>query len=506
MANEVISARAMGGQMNIPLRDKVRSGLLWSAAQSWGMRLSSLLLFMIVARVLAPDQLGLFAAAMVVLSLFGMLSEQGLSEAVVQRSDITQEQMNAVFWVNVLVALLLVGIVWLAAPSLAQFMKIPELTAILRVASFSMPLSAASFGQVAMRRRMFSYRWLATTTLASTLVGIAVAAILLYVGFGVWSLVAQTLVGTSVATALMWSRPIWRLSRQVDFRGIRPLMAYGSSRLGTYLLDFANTRYIEIFLASTMGPAALAVYTVGLKLQQSLMQMFSSTILDVAHSGFSRLAGDRPGLIAAYNRSITVTATLVVPIFIGVAAVAPSLTVVLFGAKWASSAEVMRWMALLGAVQVLQFYNGTVYNAIGRPLIGLQFMVVKVILTFGALGMAREGGMTGLLHAYIFSQLATTPLSFYVVRRLVGVSLTELARRIWPMLVASCSLALASASMQAWLLSRQSPVLLVLLAAASAGAIAYLLVLQLIAPHVVRDTIHLLRPRRAIPEAGSAAP
>lgn len=490
--------------MNDSLRANVKVGLLWSAIQSWSVRVSSLLVFMLLARTLTPEQIGLYAAAMVVLGFLGMLSEQGLSEAVVQREHVTPAQMNAVFWLNMSTSLVIVGIVWLTAPRIAAIFNLPALTAVVQVSSLALPIYAATFGQMAMRKRTFGYRWIATVMVASNLVGTAVVLALVFAGFGVWSLVMQYLAGAATVAAMMWLKPVWHLTRRTDFRGIRPLMAYGSSRLGAYMLDFANTRYIEMFLASTMGPAGLAVYTVGLKLQQSLMQMFSATILDVAHSGFSRLAGDRPGLIAAYYKSIAVTATLIVPIFVGLAAVAPSLTVVLFGAKWASSAEVMRWMALLGAVQVLQFYNGTVFNAIGRPLIGLQFMIVKAILTFGALGMARDAGMTGLLHAYVFSQIATTPMSFYLMRRLVGVSLMELARRIWPMLVASSSLALAAVSIQALMQAYQRPLPLVLVAAASAGAIAYLLILRWVAPQVLRDTLDLLRPRRASSPATAA--
>lgn len=482
--------------MSSSLREKVRSGLLWSAIQSWCVRFSSLLLLMVVARVLSPEQLGLFAAAMVVLTFFSMLSEQGLSEAVVQREHISPEQLSAVFWLNLLVSIVLVVVVWVTAPQIAHLMNIAELAPILQIASLALPISAVTFGQMAVRRRTFGYRWIATTAMVSTAVGSIVLLTLLFAGWGVWSLVAQALTSSLVTAALMWMRPGWKLTRRVDFEGVRPLMVYGGNRLGTYLLDFANTRYVELFLASTLGPAALAVYTVGLKLYQALLQMLGSTVLDVAHSGFSRLANDRPGLIAAYYKSISLTATVAVPIFCMVAAVAPSLTVVLFGAKWHASAEVMRWMGLLGAVQVLQFYNGTVYNAIGRPSIGLKFMVVKVVLTFGALALARDSGMTGLLHAYVISQLATTPMSFYLVRRLIGVSLSELLRRIWPMLTSSALMVGAAVLSQEFLRAEGLPTLVVLIGSSLAGAVIYLASMQLIAPHVLRNTLALVRPRR----------
>ena len=493
--------------MTESLHTKVRRGIIWSAVQSWTVRFSALFVFMIIARVLDAHELGLFAAAAVVLTFFGMLAEQGLGEAVVQREHITPEQMNAVFWLNFGTAVLTVGVVWLTAPLIGSLMRIPEIVPILRVSSLALPVSAACFGQLAMRKRNFDYRPIATATLVSTVIGSVVVLVMVFAGAGVWSLVAQTLVAACVLCGWLWARPTWRLTRATDFQGARPLMGYGLSRLTTYLLDFGNTRYIELFLASTLGPAALAVYAVGLKLYQALMQMMSSTVLDVAHSGFSRLANDRDGLVAAYYKAIVLTATVAVPIFCMVAAVAPSLTVVLFGPKWHASAEVMRWMGALGAVQVLQFYNGTVYNAIGRPGIGLQFMVAKVVLTFGALAFVRDGGMSTLLHAYVASQLATAPASFFLVRRLIGMSISELARRIWPMLTGSALLMLAAVIVQSMLQAQGWPVYLVLAGSVAAGLIAYLALLGLAAPQVVRSTLALIVPKNppaAIPSTSTA--
>lgn len=481
--------------MNKSLHDKVRSGIIWSAIQNWGMRLSSLLLFMVIARLLSAEQLGLFAAATVVIGFFNMLSEQGLGEAVVQREHISPEQMNAVFWLNLCSATLIVVIVWFAAPHIAAMMKLNELTQILRVSSLTLPITASSFGQISMRKRNFSYKWIATTNLISTVVGIGVVLALVFAGFGVWGLVAQSLVATSIVAGLLWIRPAWKLTRHADFRGIRPLMSYGSIRLGTNLLEFANTRYIEIFLVSTLGPIALATYTVGLKLHQAMIQMLSSMILDVAHSGFSRLANDRPALINAYYKSITLTATVAVPAFFMVASIAPSLTIFLFSDKWVESSEVMRWMAILGAVQVLQFYNGTVYNAIGRPSIGLKFLIAKVFLTFGALAAFGDGGMTHLLYAYISSQLITTPASFYLVRRLIGLSLSEIWHRIWPMLACSAALIAAAISTQELLLNYNQPIPIVLLGSISAGAFLYVACLYIFAPRVFFETFNFIRPK-----------
>jgi len=476
---------------------KVRSGLIWSAVRHWGVRLSGLLLFMVMARLLTPAELGLFAAASVVLTFLNLLSDQGLTEAVVQRERISQEQLNAVFWMNLGVALLVVAALWGLAPAIASWMNLPPLEPVLRVSALSVPLTAATFGQMAMRRRQFSYQWIATSALTSTVVAGGVALAMAFAGYGVWSLVVQSLLAAGIASLMMWVRPVWRLTRPTDFAGVRPLVGYGANRLFTYLLDFANTRYIEIFLASSLGPAALGLYAVGVRVYQALMQALSSAILDVAHSGFSRLANDREALVRGYYNSMTATAATAVPIFCLVAAVAPSMTVVLFGQRWADSAEVMRWMCLLGAVQVLQFYNGTVFNAIGRPSLVLLLQVCKVLLTFGALVLVRDQGLRMLVYTYVASQLATTPLNFFLLRRILDVSMRRLWQKLWPF-VGACVVMVAVA----WACGMaahafRTPPILGLLASSVLGMASYFFFLRVVAYDALREAIAILRPRAA---------
>ena len=421
--------------MSTTLHSKVRSGLLWSVVQSWGVKLAALLLFMVLARVLGPHQMGVFATAMAVLAFIALFVDQGLSEAIVQRAQITVQQLNTAFLINLVMALLLFALLWLIAPLIAAYLKIAELSGILRVSSFGVLVSAASFSQQAINRRNFNYRWLAVCTLVATLIAGVTAVFFALNGLGIWSLVIQALITAVVTTLMLWSRPQWRFSFDFDFAGTRPLLGYGLNRLASNVLEFVNTRYIEIFLAAALGPVALGIYSVGVRVYQALMQALSSAVLEVALNGFSRLAHDRTALVRAYYKAITLTAAIAVPVFCLLAAVAPEATIVLFGSKWAGSAAVMQPMALLGAVQVLQFYNVTILNAIGKPSIGLKLMILKAVVTLATLWVVREQSLAVIVYAFVASQLVTTLPGFYLLRRYVGVSLRSVANHVAPFLL-----------------------------------------------------------------------
>jgi O-antigen/teichoic acid export membrane protein len=415
----------------------VRSGLIWSLIQNWGGRLGSLVVFMVLARILSPSEMGLFAAATTVVAFYALFVDSGLSEAVVQSPEITPRQLDSIFVVNLVMALVVVMGVWAAAPLIAAYFKLGELVLILRVSVFTVVLNALSFSQIAMFRRAFKYRQLAVVTLGGTALSGAVAVAMAWAGYGAWSLVVQALIAAAYTTALLWLSPEWRLQVQFQWASIRGLLSYGVKRLLTALMDFANTRFIELFFASLYGAATLGLYVVGARVYQILMQVLCSSVLDIAHNAFSRLAADVERLREAYYTALGMASATSMPIFFMLSMVASELIVGVFGAKWAEAGDVMVPLLLLGGIQVLQFFNGILYNAMGRPGIGLAFMVGKTVITMGALFFARELSFKAVVWAYFASQIATTPISFYVAKRVVGISFRRVAAELWPFLVAT---------------------------------------------------------------------
>ena len=482
--------------MTDSLRSKVLSGLVWSVAQSWGLKLISLLLFMVLARVLNPHDLGIFAVVMVVLAFVHLFVEQGMNEAIVQSPQISVQQLNTAFLINLTMAVFIFALLWFIAPLIAAHLKIPQLIAILRVASVGMLVGAVTFSQYAMLQRNFRYRWLAISALISTVVSGLAAIFFALQGFGVWSLVIQALTASIITSIMLWSQPQWRFSFDLDFAGARRLLRYGLNRLVTHLLDFANTRYIEIFLVAALGPVALGIYSVGVRVYQALVQGLNWAIVGVVHNGFSRLAHDRPALVAAYYKAITFTAAFAVPTFCLLAATAPETIVVLFGSKWAGSAEVMRPMAFLGAIQALESYNDIAFNALGKPSISLKIVMFRTTITFLTLWAVHEPSLSMVVYAYVASQLVTTPLTFYLVHRIVGVSLRTLFAHIWRFL-AACVIGVVIISFGRRIgFIAEMPVLARLLVLSAAGSFGYLGFLGLTARAQLREMLAMVKMRR----------
>jgi O-antigen/teichoic acid export membrane protein len=478
-----------------PLTRRVLAGLAWSVARNWGGRLMSLVTFMVLVRFVGPAEVGLLAAAMVVLHFAELFVEQGFVSAIVQRSQITSGQLTAAFALNLLLASAVFCALVAAAPAIARLMDMPALAAILPWAALILPLHALGFCQLAMYQRQFAYRQIALRALVAQAGAGATAIVLVVQGFGVWALVAQAVLTAGLTTLLLWIGPQWRPSRPFDFSGLRSMFGYSTSILATRVVDFSNQNAVQALLGVSLGAATLGLYSVGVKAQQTLLGLFTAAVMNVAHSGFSRLAADRGRLAAAYRNAVAATALVALPGFCVTALAAPELVVLLFGAQWLPSAGVMVPMALLGAVQSVQFFNGSALNAVGKPSLSLLINAVRFAVTLLALLASWGSALHVIAWSFALSQLLVSPLSYGLARRHVGISLRDTARAIAPAVLA-CAAMLASAwALRQWpaFASLALPARAALLLGASALACAATYALA------ARDEVARMRALRKTP-------
>ena len=477
------------------LQRKVVSGLAWSVVRNWGNRLITFALFVLLARLLEPAQMGLFAAAVAVLAIVDILIEQGFGDAIVQRRTLTRAEVNAAFYVTIVLAALAYAALFAAAPLIERQMQTEGLATILRWAGVAMLVNAFGSCQHAMLRREFEYRWIALRVLVATAIAGAVAAACALMGLGVWSLVVQYLVFSALNVGLMWLRPGWVPGREVDRTGLRELLRYGSSVLGTRLLEYGNVRFIEVFLAATLGPVALGIYMVGARIHQTLMLLLISSFMDVSLSAFARLADRMDEFRRVYYRAIEAVGALVMPCFVVAALLAPELIVIAFGAKWGESAFVLRVLGAVGALQVVQYLNQAAISARGRPDLAFWLNGLKAAMAVVALLLSHGQDLSHVVIAFAAGQVLATVVTLYLGGRVLEAPLMEVVRRLAP--CATACLAMVAAVSGLRLVPDVALLPLPLRGALllTAAVIAYLGSWRLLAPAQMRGVLAMARQR-----------
>nr|WP_295983591.1 lipopolysaccharide biosynthesis protein [uncultured Agrobacterium sp.] len=414
-------------------------GVFWSIVQNWGGKLFTSVLFIVLARFLSPTDYGMVAAAGLVLMLIQLVSEFGFADAIVQKRNLEPSDINLPFYVSVAVATVFIVAVWLLSPRLESWFEVEGLAPIIVAVCLLLPLNTASLFQELNYRRALAFKPLAIRTFISNILGGAAAIIFAIGGLGVWSLVVQGYVATTVTLIWLWRKPYWLPGTALRPRTFIELLRFGSSALGLRIVEFGSTRLIDVMILGRYGVALFGLYTVGSRLYQLLMQLLQSALYDVSLTVLSRISHEQERMKELYKQSITVSAIFSTPIFVLSAALAPEICSVLFGARWQGAEEVAQPLLLLGALQCVQFQNGPFLSARGRPDKVLIAGIVKAASTILLILLIPTSNIREMVILYVFGQLTSTPFTFLYVARELGIRLGRIFLLLLPSFASSAA-------------------------------------------------------------------
>ena len=403
------------------LRIHTIRGLFWSAVQRTGGQAISMMAFVLLSRLLPPSDFGLLALANVYVLAGLLLIEQGVNQAIIQRSDVSQGHLDAAFILCLSVAMLLVAATLLLASPLAAFFHEPRLAPVLRWMSLSFLFSGLRATQSAILQRQLRFRDLALrTTAAETFAG-GVGVVMAVAGLGVWSLVGQSLSRGLAGAVVLWRVSAWRPRIRLARRPLQELASFGTPVLADRLVNLVQGKADDLIIGYALGTAALGYYTVGYRILSYVLQLISGTVQSVALPVLSRLRPDVERLRRVFLTMQGYLAIAAFPVFVGLALVAPNLVPLLFGPKWAPSIPVMQVLALAGAAKILPVSTATLLVALGRPGLQLRINLLTTGLAVLGFGAVVHLGIVAVAFVHLLVNVLMAPLHAVVTRRMTGV-------------------------------------------------------------------------------------
>ncbi|CAN5261090.1 lipopolysaccharide biosynthesis protein [soil metagenome] len=475
-------------------------GAFWASLENWGRQSISLIVFMVLARIVAPADIGLYAIVAIVITLMQVFLDTGVGDAIVQRSEIDAEHLDAGFWSNMAlsVALALAAAV-LAGPIAALFGE-PDLRRLLPVASLIIVLGSLSTVQQALLKRNLDFKPLAIRTLSSILVAGALGIWMARTGHGVWALIAQQITEKAIGTIQLWWRSDWRPRLAFSRPHARDLLPYSANMIGTRALVFLQKQFDRFFVGLLLGPVALGLYTLAGRILDSFSSILFDGVAMASVSTFARLQGEADRLREAVFLVCRFSSLIGFPCFVGLALVAPDLIRAVFGAKWDGTAEVLRVLALTGIPWLFATMAAVVTRASGHMKWFLSMMSAMVALKVILLLTFTRLGLYPLIVAFTLGDFAMIPLYVWITRSMVPMRALDYLRCFGDAVLACAVMAAAVLAVQVNLPPEMASWLRCLLPAV-AGALAYAGCVLLVARPTLKRFSALLAIRK-----GSAAP
>ncbi len=206
-------------------KQKVFSNMLWRFLERTGAQIVALVVSIILARILSPEDYGTIALLLVFINILNVFVDSGLGTALVQKKDADNIDFSTVFYTNVCFCIVLYGIMFLFAPVLASFYANKELTSLIRVLSITILISGVKNIQQSYVSKTLQFKKFFFATLVGTITAAIVGILMAYNGFGVWALVAQQLTNLGIDTILLWITVRWRPDFVFSFNRLKGLFS-----------------------------------------------------------------------------------------------------------------------------------------------------------------------------------------------------------------------------------------------------------------------------------------
>lgn len=475
-------------------------GLVWSAAQSWGGQVVTLIVFAMLARLLDPSAFGLIAMANVFVAFTKVFVDQGFAMAIIQRRDLEQGHLNTAFWTNVAIGLVLMCVGIVAAGGVAQLFDEPRLTQIVRVLSIVFLASSLSAVQQALLKREFEFKKLAIRSLIAVVLSGIVGVSMAYQGYGVWSLVGQQVTYSVVQLALLWRVSQWRPGLKISARHFTDLFSYGANIVGINLTEFFNRNADKFLIGFYLGPIPLGYYAVAYKLLETLSRLFASVTRPVTFSSFSAMQSDANRIRSAFYSATQLTSLITFPMFAGLAVIAPYLIVLIFGQQWQASVPVVQVLMIVGILESVSLYNGNVMLAMGKPSWRFKLNLLNAIVNVVAFAIAIRWGIVAVAAAYVIRAYLLSPFALILVRRLINIRISTYLLNYSVPLLATAVMMVTVFFTNSYLATHVSPNWHITLSVAL-GVIVYSLTAATLSPSLflqARDILgNILKPNKA---------
>ncbi|ATP35552.1 lipopolysaccharide biosynthesis protein [Ligilactobacillus salivarius] len=422
------------------MKNKVFTGFFWKFNEQISSQLVTFIISIILARLLTPKDYGIVALINVFISIADVFVTSGFGAALIQKKDADDTDFSTIFIISELFSIVVYIVIYLMAPSIANFYNNNDLTLIVRVFALKLPLSAFNAIQQAYVSKKMLFKKIFISTTASAIISGCIGIVLAYMGFGIWALIMQYILNTVIVSIALFVQLDWRPEWKFSWSSGKPLLNYGWKVLMTSILGAFFNQLRTLLLGKAYTPAELAYYNRGQKFPELLSQNIDGTISTVLFPAMSAYNDDLEKIKLLVRKSIKVSTFIIMPLMFGMAATAKPIILILLTDKWIESVPYMQYLCIAGAFGTISNTNMQAISAIGRSDILLNLELIKKPIYLLLLVVGLKISVLAVAYTMTIYSVCSALLNMSPNRKLLSYKFKEQVEDILPALILSITM------------------------------------------------------------------
>lgn len=426
--------------MSNSLKQKTVKGVLWSSLERFSVQGILFVVMIIMARMLTPNDYGLVGMLAVFIAVSQSLVDSGFSQALIRKQDRTETDNSTIFYFNIIVGFILYGLLFTLAPFIADFYNEPQLIAITRVIGLSVLFNSLVVVQRALLTIKIDFKTQAKAALTAAIISGVLGIWMAASGYGVWSIVVQQLANLGINTLLLWILSHWRPSLTYSWKSFNELFGFGSKLMVSGLIETIYRNIYLIVIGRIFSAADLGYYTRAHQFTDFPSSNVSGIIQRVTYPILCSIQNENERLSDVYRRFLRLSAFIVFPLMMGLAAVAEPLVLVLLKEQWLFAATLISIICFSMMWYPIHSINLNLLQVKGRSDLFLKLEIYKKIVGIIILCITLPMGLIAMCVGSFFSSMIALVINTYYTGKLINVGFLRQMHDLFPILGLSFSM------------------------------------------------------------------
>lgn len=419
------------------LKEKTAKGLLWGGVGNGVMQVASLVFGIFLSRLLSPSDYGMVGVLTIFSAIAGMFVEAGFITAIVNKKEARHEDYNAVFWFSLIMGLSLYIIMFLCAPLISYFFKIPELKNLSRYLFLGTIFSCLGTSPTAYYLRNLKVKERSIIQITAITGSGIIGVILAWMGFGYWGIATQTLAYILFSTAGIWILCPWKPTLKIDFSPLKEMFSFSSKLLLTTMFTHINNNVFSVLLGRFYNINQVGHYTQANKWTimgyMSIVGMLNSVTQPVLREAMA----ENRNILSVFRKMLRFTVFISFPLMLGLGTVSEELITIAITDKWLQAAYIMHILCIGGAFFPITTLFSGLMNSLNKPQIYMWNTIALGLTQICCLIITYGFGFRTMLITYVSINILWIFIWRYFAGKYIGLKTRYFLADIIPYLLIS---------------------------------------------------------------------
>lgn len=437
------------------LRKKIATGSFWALFERFGYLGIQFISNLVLSRLLMPGDFGTVGILTIFTSLSYVLIDSGLSSALIQKKEVSEDDKSTVFFTNLVLAVIVYFAIYCSAPLVANYFHNQDIKTLLRVIELMVVIDAFAAIQSTTLTREMDFKTLSIYKIISITIAVIISISLAYVGMGVWSLVIQYLLFSLCRALLLWKRTKWRPLIRFSSQSFKSLFGYGSKLLLSSYVATLYDQFQSIVIGRRFSSKDLGYFTQAKLLMQIPVDSLARVVNNVSFPAYSKIQNEREQLREMVHQNLIILVFINTPLMFYLSTAAQPLLVFLYSEKWLDSVPYFRFLCLgYGLLSIVHNCSLTTLKSVGRTDYVLRLEVIKKLIGICLLLLGLHfWGIWGLMYGLAVNSFIELFLNGYFLKKEINYGSLDQIKDLLPTLCLS-----VIASMGAFLFMTYVPI------------------------------------------------